>query len=778
MTDGCIASARLSRLTAVGNSMAHEHVMIEDWCGQFPSHTVGTVTFGTDGALYVGGGDGAKPTDWGQFGTPLNPCNDPPTGAGTLLSPPTAEGGSLRSQDLRTSGDPVTLDGSIIRVDPITGDAMPDNPMASATDANQRRIIAYGMRNPYRFAFRPGHNQIFIGDVGENRVEEIDRIMNTRDSVVENFGWPCYEGSPRHGPFDNRNFNICEQMYGTPAAAAPFFEYGHTLKVYEGDPCPTGGGVLSALGFYRGGDYPEIYDGAMFFGDYSRRCIWVMFENQAGNIDPNTTTVFESTNVGAPVDFEVGPGGDLFFIDVQGRLRRIRYFSSNQPPTASIVTDVTSGPAPLTVNFDGTGSTDPENGTLTYAWDLDGDGQFDDSSEPAPSFTYSGGDYTVSLRVTDPEGARNTAMVAISAGNNEPVPTIVDPIDVHEWRVGEQVQFSGQAFDPEDGILPPEALDWDVILQHCPDSCHEHPLQEFTGIASGSFPAADHEFPSHLEIRLTATDSAGLSSTTSVEIFPETVDITLDSVPRGLQLQAGGTTGTTPFTTTAIAGGSVALSAPELQTLAGDPWAFQSWSDGGAIGHQVIADGAPTYTATYQMAPLIPVSITGRGFEPKNVTGDFPRIVRWTNNHTAPHSVVDTTLLNLYDSGTLAPGARFSYEFYAAARYTYRSTVDPNTSPYTGSVSVPMQTDSLTGVVGSPFQLAWASQDAPTGFVYDIQIMRPGSTTWVEWRRGETLPAASFTPNAAGTFRFQARLRREGGRATTFSVPLVLTVAP
>jgi glucose/arabinose dehydrogenase len=101
-TDGCVVSGRLSRLQASGNQMTGaEQVLVEDWCQQYPSHSIGTVEFGRDGALYASGGDGASFgfADWGQAGNPVNPCGDPPGGT---LSPPTAEGGALRSQDLRT----------------------------------------------------------------------------------------------------------------------------------------------------------------------------------------------------------------------------------------------------------------------------------------------------------------------------------------------------------------------------------------------------------------------------------------------------------------------------------------------------------------------------------------------------------------------------------------------------------------------------------------------------------------------------------------------------
>ena len=61
-----------------------EQVLIEDWCQQYPSHSIGTLAFGADGALYVSGGDGASFNfaDWGQDGSPLNPCGDPPDGVG------------------------------------------------------------------------------------------------------------------------------------------------------------------------------------------------------------------------------------------------------------------------------------------------------------------------------------------------------------------------------------------------------------------------------------------------------------------------------------------------------------------------------------------------------------------------------------------------------------------------------------------------------------------------------------------------------------------------
>src|SRR5262249_57669090 len=98
---------------------------------------------------------------------------------------------------------------------------------------------------------------------------------------------------------------------------------------------------------------------------------------------------------------EVGRGGDVFEGDFRGgTIRRIRYVGS--PPTASATADALYGTLPLTVHFDGSGSSDPQGRPLTYSWDLNGDGIFGDSTAVSPSFTYStAGTYTVKLQVTN-----------------------------------------------------------------------------------------------------------------------------------------------------------------------------------------------------------------------------------------------------------------------------------------------------------------------------------------------------------------------------------------
>ena len=143
-------------------------------------------------------------------------------------------------------------------------------------------------------------------------------------------------------------------------------------------------------------------------------------------------------------------------------------------------------------------------------------------------------------------------------------------------------------------------LSWKVIINHCPSNCHTHLVQSFDGVASGSFGAPDHEYPSTLELQLTATDAGGLTATTSLVLQPKTVDLTFQSSPPGLQLSVGTASGTTPFTRTVIVGSSNSVSAGSPQTLGGSSYAFTGWSDGGAASHTIVAGATPaTYSASY-----------------------------------------------------------------------------------------------------------------------------------------------------------------------------------
>jgi hypothetical protein len=180
------------------------------------------------------------------------------------------------------------------------------------------------------------------------------------------------------------------------------------------------------------------------------------------------------------------------------------------------------------------------------------------------------------------------------------------------------IGFSGHASDPDQGSLPASSLAWSLVLMHGSPGApgfHEHPIQTFTGVASGSFVAPDHEYPSHLELRLTATDAGGLRHTATRVLNPQTVGLTVASSPSGLQLAFNGTSAATPFTRTVIVGSSNSVSATTPQNLGGTDYAFSSWSDGGAQTHTVVAPATPTtYTATYVEVPFIPGLVAAYSF--------------------------------------------------------------------------------------------------------------------------------------------------------------------
>jgi glucose/arabinose dehydrogenase len=620
-TDGCLVSGRISRLQASGNVMTGtEQVLINDWCQQFPSHSIGTLLFGRDGKLYASGGDGASfnNVDYGQYGNTYagdsaNPCGDPPSPAGTALAPPTAEGGALRSQSARRTDGPATLDGAILRIDPATGAGLPDNPFGSSTDLNARRIVAYGLRNPFRITQRPGTDEIWAGDVGWNTWEEIDRVLAPTSTTATNFGWPCYEGAAIQGGYQSAGLNSCTSLYTAGSVTAPYYTYNHSSCVVNYTGCHTGGSSITGIAFYEGGTYPAAYTGAVFFGDHSRNEIWAMLPGTNGLPDPTKLQSFVGVDAtggaaGNPVDLKIGPGGDLFSVVMDGgSIHRITYTAANQAPTAVIAANPTNGSAPLTVNFDGTGSSDPEAKPLSYSWDLNGDGTFGDATSATASYTYtSSGVYQAALHVTDNLGATDTATKTITVGNTAPTAVIDTPSSSLTWKVGDTINFSGHATDPQDGTLPASALTWTSIMHHCftPSNCHTHTIQTFNGVSSGTFTAPDHAYPCWIELQLTATDSGGLTSTTSVRLDPKTVVLTFKTNPGGLVLTgllSNEETLATPFSVTVVVGSANLVDAPATQQFNKSTYKFVSWSDGGVNPHTITAPAVnTTYTATYR----------------------------------------------------------------------------------------------------------------------------------------------------------------------------------
>jgi glucose/arabinose dehydrogenase/PKD repeat protein len=598
---GCVISGRLSRLEAGDDGMRGlEQVLVENWPQQFPGHSIGSLAFGPDGMLYASAGEGASFyfVDYGQVGDPPNPLGDPPLATGATLTPPAARGGSVRSQNVAVPGFPARYNGKLIRIDPETGLAAPGNPTPDPSVAGADSIIAYGLRNPFRFAFRPGTSEIWIGDVGQGEWEEIDRLTNPLGPVAENFGWPCFEGAAHQPGFEALGLTVCNELYARGGHIEPYWAYNHADTVVAEDGCGVGQASISAIAFYEDGLYPEEYRGALFFGDYTRNCIWAMMPGADGLPNPNDRRVFVQ-QAPQPVQLLTGPGNDLYYMSIAGELHRIAALGGNRPPVAKFGVSPREGAVPLTVVFDASESNDPDPGDrLSYAWDLDGDGTFDDATGLTVSYVYaSAGERTVHLRVTDSRGAVATSEETVTAGEaGAGLSALISMVMPAQFRVGELVQFTGRG---EDGAMPLPAanLQWELIVQHCPmiDHCHPHIVQDFEGVESGSFVAPEHDYPYYLDLILRVTTPDGRQATAIQRLDPVVVEVTIESDPPGLVLALNQSAHPTPFVAQVVLGSRNTVSAPDYP---GYTW--QTWSDAGAQVHLLSVDQSTAITARYR----------------------------------------------------------------------------------------------------------------------------------------------------------------------------------
>ena len=295
--DGCVVSARLSRLD--GERERHdgpEQVLINDWCQQYPSHSIGSLAFGADGMLYVSGGDGASFnfTDYGQDGTPLNPCGDPPGGAGATLTPPTAEGGALRSQDLRTTADPTGLDGAILRVESGHGSRS-----GRESAHRQRRPRTRAASSPTASGTRSGSRSgrartrsgsaTSVGTRGRRSTASPIHSERSRTSA----GRATRATATPVGIRQREPLDLREPVRRRAARRRSVLHVQpQPRRSSRARPVPPGARRSPGWPSTRAAATRPRTADALFFADYSRDCIWVMFPGGNGLPDPANRSTF------------------------------------------------------------------------------------------------------------------------------------------------------------------------------------------------------------------------------------------------------------------------------------------------------------------------------------------------------------------------------------------------------------------------------------------------------------------------------------------------------
>lgn len=230
-----------------------------------PNHNGGMLAFGPDGYLWIGMGDGGAAND--RFGNGQNPQ--------TLLAK------MLRINVNSDPDEPYTIP--------------PDNPWVTDEWNGQdvrNEIWAVGLRNPWRWSFDRQTHDLWIADVGQNMIEEINVVPNAPSTGGLNFGWPIMEGK---SCFQTEK---CDQT----GLTLPVTDYRH-----EGNCSVTGGYV------YRGGAHPA-WNGVYFYGDYCSGRIWALAPDGSGG----WTTVELAQFPIALSSFGEDESGELYVTDLSG----------------------------------------------------------------------------------------------------------------------------------------------------------------------------------------------------------------------------------------------------------------------------------------------------------------------------------------------------------------------------------------------------------------------------------------------------------------------------
>jgi glucose/arabinose dehydrogenase/regulation of enolase protein 1 (concanavalin A-like superfamily) len=455
-----------------------------------------------------------------------------------------------------------TVHGKILRLNP-DGSAPADNPFVNTPNAISQ-IWAYGLRNPFRFNFTP-NGKLFAGDVGGDAWEELDDV--TRGG---NYGYPLAEGMCTGCPYIN-----------------PVYTYAHT-------PAPAKAGSITSVMIYTGNTFPSTYMNKVFIADYTLGFIkYLTFDQDFSTFI--SENMFDSA-AGTVVQLDQGPDGNIYELNIYpGVLYKISPSGGNRPPTAAITATPSNGLAPLPVSFSSAGSSDPDGDSITYSWNF-GDGTT--STDPNPQKTYNAnGVYNVVLTVSD--GTKTTQVTQkITVGSTAPTAHISSPVDQALYNAGDTIAFSGTGTDAEDSTLPDSAYTWRIDFQH---ANHKHPFRDGIVGKSGTFQiprGADNGSTTWYRIYLTVTDSSGLATTTSVDIKPRIVTLTVSANFADASFTIDGIPKTGSFTEQAVVGVERTIAGVSPQFVGIGQYHFSSWSDGQAQSHAITT---PAQNVSYQV---------------------------------------------------------------------------------------------------------------------------------------------------------------------------------
>lgn len=479
--NGCVN--RVSRFLLSSSNLvdvSSETILIDGIPSPAGNHNGGDLHFGKDGYLYASVGDGGCDYN-GDSGCAV--ANDAARDLNVLV------GKILR----------ITSSGGIPADNPFAGSNSVRCNLTGRTDPGKvcQETYSWGLRNPFRIAFDPNASgtRFYINDVGQSVWEEIDVGQAGAD-----YGWNVREG------FCAANSSTdC----GPPPSGMtnPIYAYAHI------DNC----NAITAGAFVPRGVWPAAYDGAYLFSDYLCGKIWRLVPSGDGFAAQEFATDLGS---GGPIAMMFGPAGStqaLYYTTYAngGQLRRIEFTPpqpTNQVPTAVLSADVTSGSAPLTVHFDGGGSSDPDAGdSLTYVWDF-GDGSAPiETSVATATHQYSvAGTFTATLAVRDNHGATSdSATVKVEVGPPAVPPSaVVVSTITGTFRVGNELTATTGTWTGS------EAIAYSYQWVRCDQDGGECVV--IAGATESTYMLAPPDFGETIRVVVTMTNAAGSAVATSL----------------------------------------------------------------------------------------------------------------------------------------------------------------------------------------------------------------------------------------------------------------------